>query len=421
MGRIRSFIKRPAAAAAAFLILAVGTNSAMADDAVAEVMHFWISGSENAALQAVRQAFEDRGHTWVDNPQTGNAELRQSLVHRLSIGIPPTAIQWHANSEIDDLAGLGVIANIDGVAAREDWDAILPAAIRDLITVDGSYYLAPTNIHGENWVYSSLPALELIGRAQPTDWADFVGTMDALAAAGIRPIAVGPDAWEMRILFSSILAGTLGREKFKRLMDNRDASVLDGPEALEAFRIAAKLRRYIHTFGTYENWSAASLALARGEAGFQFMGDWAKGEMQRAGARIGHEFGCQLPPGAEDIYLLVIDSFAFPPAIDSQSSELREELASTMLDRDVQTAFSASKGSLPVRLDTLAANLDACSQVSLALLHDPEALIDPAPMNFPAEMAAEYQTLTAHFMNFDDRSPEQGLADLVALIQDSSS
>lgn len=414
-------VKVASAIIAAAIFSNTSLHSASADNPAAEIMHFWVSGSESTALQSIRQAFEARGYTWVDSPQENNTTLRQTLVKRLAIGIPPTAIQWHANSEISDLANLGIIANIDDVATRENWDAILPEAVRQLITVDGSYYLAPTNIHGENWIYSSLPVLDRLGIEKPTTWPAFIDAFDRLAEAGIQPIAVGPGTWELRVMFSSILAGTLGRSNFRRLVENLDGSVLDTDGALEAFELMAKMRTYIQQDDRYDSWADASLAVAHGEAGFQFMGDWAKGEMLRDGARIGQEFACQLPPGSENTYLLVIDSFAFPPAPDLETDNLRQVLASTMLDRDVQVAFSASKGSVPVRLDTDQSELDACSQISLAQLHDPDALINPIPVGFPPAMAAEFQTIAGHYINHTNQTPQQGLAALKALMRNQSS
>ena len=58
------------AGACAAAVLLMG-SSAHADDKSVEVMHYFTSGGESAAIQALEAAFSKAGGKWVDTPVAG--------------------------------------------------------------------------------------------------------------------------------------------------------------------------------------------------------------------------------------------------------------------------------------------------------------------------------------------------------------
>jgi glucose/mannose transport system substrate-binding protein len=381
----------------------------------AEVMHFWIAGSERTALNHIRAAYEAQGGEWVDNAQDGHSALRRALIDRLSTNTPPVAVLWQSNIELRDLAELGVFGNLDAVAARENWDAVLSPAVRARVQIDGHYYMAPTNIHGSNWIFYNAPLLSRLGIAEPGTWPELLAAMRQVRAAGVRPIAIGPGDWEAQLMFTTILAGTMGREDYRQLISRQNAAALNNPGVLEAFRIFGEFRDITRRDTPYADWAAAAQAVAHGEAAFEFMGDWAKAEMMRTGAAPGREIGCMLAPGSQDALILTIDGFAFPTATTPARMAARDRLASVILNRDVQMRFATLKGTLAARADAPPLDTDRCEAIMIERLRDPAAPLEPPNAGLPSAQSGDFQIAVARFFRDPTITPQQGRDSLAAI------
>lgn len=375
-----------------------------------EVMHFWNAGSEREALNVFRDAYAARGGGWIDSALPDHASLRRAMMDRFSTGTPPEAVLWQSNIELRDLAELGLFVTLDDVARRENWDETLAPAVRARVQVNGHYYIAPTNVHGLNWIFYNTALLDRIGVGRPTTWDDVLTAMQRAEAIGVRGVAIGPGDWEGQMAFAAILAGTLGRDDYRRLMTHRDASILEKPGALEAFRIFGEFRDIALRHEPYPDWPRASHAVARGEAAFEFMGDWAKGEMMRVGAVPGRDVGCVLAPGSENALILTVDGFAFPTDPNSPNPAARRALASLLLDATSQRRFASVKGTIAARSDAMPTRPDACEITMIHLLRDPQAPLEPPNAALPSAQAGDYQIAIAGFFRDRDMTPQQGLA-----------
>ncbi|MEJ0061146.1 MAG: ABC transporter substrate-binding protein [Terricaulis sp.] len=247
-----------------------------------EVMHFWNSGSERAALNLIRDSYVAQGGEWIDNPQADHGTLRRALIDRLSTNTPPSRCCGNPMSSC-------AIWPSSACLAISTWS---PRAIigtrcsrrpcAHASQIDGHYFMAPTNIHANNWIFYNAPLLRRLGIAEPQTWDEMLAAMERIRAAGVRPVAIGPGDWEAQILFGTIFAGTLGRDDYRDLISNRNPAVIDKPGVIEAFRIFGEIRDILRRDEPYADWASAAQAVAHGDAGFEFMGDWAKG---RNGAR----------------------------------------------------------------------------------------------------------------------------------------
>ncbi|HCW68641.1 MAG TPA: carbohydrate ABC transporter substrate-binding protein, partial [Thalassospira lucentensis] len=81
-------MKKFSTAAACAAFLSVGVSAGAIHAQTAEVLHWWTSGSEQAALAEVRKAFEAKGGTWVDTPIAGGSNARAAAVNRMLGGDP---------------------------------------------------------------------------------------------------------------------------------------------------------------------------------------------------------------------------------------------------------------------------------------------------------------------------------------------
>lgn len=103
-----------------------------------------------------------------------------------------------------------------------------------------------------------------------------------------------------------------------------------------------------------------------GTAGFQLMGDWAKGEFTAAGLTAGEDYLCAAAPGTEDAFTFNIDSLTMFRMSDDAGREAQQTLARLVLEPTFQEAFNLAKGSIPARSDLDISDFDSCAQQSLA-------------------------------------------------------
>ena len=82
----------------------------------AEVIHWWTSGGEAAALKILVEAYEKTGNTWKDNPVAGGEAARMVARTRILGGDPPTSMQWQVGAPLMALAEEGQLNDIDAVA-----------------------------------------------------------------------------------------------------------------------------------------------------------------------------------------------------------------------------------------------------------------------------------------------------------------
>src|SRR6516164_11494267 len=92
----------------------------------AEVIHWWTSGGESAAVKVFADQFRAAGGTWIDTAIAGGANARTAAINRTVGGNPPTATQFNTGKQFDDLVDNDLLANVDAQAAAQNWKAVLP-------------------------------------------------------------------------------------------------------------------------------------------------------------------------------------------------------------------------------------------------------------------------------------------------------
>src|SRR5688572_8652806 len=76
------------------IVLTMLTGAARAEGSV-EVLHWWTSGGEAAALDVLKKDLESKGISWTDMPVAGGGgtEAMTVLRARVTAENPPTAVQ----------------------------------------------------------------------------------------------------------------------------------------------------------------------------------------------------------------------------------------------------------------------------------------------------------------------------------------
>ena len=90
-----------------FVPLSFTNASKAAGHMEAEVIHWWTSGGEQAAISEFAKAWEEMGNTWIDTAITGGDNARGTTVNRIIGGNPPTAAQCNVSKQFVDLVEQG--------------------------------------------------------------------------------------------------------------------------------------------------------------------------------------------------------------------------------------------------------------------------------------------------------------------------
>jgi glucose/mannose transport system substrate-binding protein len=365
----------------------------------AEVIHWWTSGGESAAVREVAQAYRAAGGTWIDSAIAGGDQSRAVTVNRIIGGNPPTAAQFNTSKQFLDIIEEDMLNDVDELALAQDWDRLLPEPIVGVIKVKGHWYAAPMNIHMQTWLWYSKAAFAKAGiRKEPASVDELFAALDKLKAAGLIPLAHGGQSWQEVILFASMLSNLGGRDLYLKVMRDRDQAAIQSDAFRKVLLAYKRLQSYVDPASPGRNWNDATALVISGRAGIQIMGDWAKGEFTNARQTAGKEYGCIPGLSADSPYLIQGDVFVFPKTDDPEAIRAQKLMARVVGQPAVQLRFSQLKGSLPVRTDLDAGRLDACAQKGMAILRDrARPLGVPEVYLTPDQNGALQDVLTAYW------------------------
>src|SRR3954466_5392155 len=145
---------RAAVAVTLSMTLAVGAcggdkpTSATKDTNQLEVMSWWTSGSEAAALDTLLAAFRQAnpGVEPVNAAVAGGAGSQAivELAKRLQAGNPPDVWQAFAGKSVQGYAARGTVRDVSSILAGGNLNAIMQPTIRQSLNHDGKPYGIPT-------------------------------------------------------------------------------------------------------------------------------------------------------------------------------------------------------------------------------------------------------------------------------------
>ena len=373
--------------------------SARAAAPTAEVIHWWTSGGESAAVKQIAQAYRNAGGVWIDTAIAGGDQSRAVTINRIVGGNPPTAAQFNTSKQFLDVIEQGMLNNVDEVATREGWDKLLPEPVVNVIKVKGHYYAVPLNIHMQTWIWYSQAAFKKAGiTKEPATMDELFAALDKLKAAGIVPLAHGGQSWQETVLFSAVLANMGGKELYLQVMRDRDQRAINSDAFRKVLLAFKRMQSYVDAGSPGRNWNDATAMLISGKGGVQVMGDWAKGEFTAAKQVAGQHYGCIPGFGPKAPYLIQGDVFVFPKTTNPSAVAAQKLLASVIVQPATQLAFSKLKGSIPVRTDVDATVLDACAQKGMAVMKDKARQVGVTEVYLtPDQNGAIQDVLTAYW------------------------
>jgi glucose/mannose transport system substrate-binding protein len=353
---------------AALVAAAFGASSlaASAADQSVEVVHWWTSGGEAAALKVLKDDMQKKGFGWKDSPVAGGGgeQARTVLRARVAAGNPPDAMQM-LGFIITDYAEEGLLGDLTPVATKEGWDKVVPAPLQKFDKYKGHWVAAPVNIHRTNWIWANKKIFDELKIAPPKTFDELLAAADKMKKAGYIPLAHGGQPWQDATIFDSAVLSAGGADFYKKALVDLDKGALGSKTMEKAFEQMQKLRTLVDPNFPGRDWNLATAMVINGKAGMQIMGDWAKGEFLKAGKKPNVDFLCFQYPGTEGMFTFNSDAFAmFKVGKEQEVGQMA--LASSIMDKNFQEQFNLVKGSIPARMDVSDANFEACGKKSMA-------------------------------------------------------
>jgi len=418
---MRKFMMTTAVAA----LTAASFGSAHAADVKeVQMLHWWTSGGEAAALNVLKGDLAKEGFAWKDVPVAGGGgdAAMTALKAMVAAGTYPTASQMLGYTVLD-YAAAGVMGDLTETAVKEGWDKSVPAALQKFSVYDGKWVAAPVNVHSVNWLWINKAVMDKIGGTQPKTFDDLIALLDKAKAAGVVPLALGGQNWQEATMFDSIVLSTGGPEFYKKAFNDLDEASLKSDTMKKSFDNLATIVKYVDPNFSGRDWNLATAMVIKGDALVQVMGDWAKGEFVAAKKTPDKDFLCYRFPGTDGSVIYNSDMFGmFNVPEDRKAAQVA--LATATLSKSFQSAFNVVKGSVPARTDVPDTAFDACGKKGIADLkaaNDGGTLFGSLAQGYgaPPAVANAYKDVVSKFVHGQIKTSDQAVEELVKAINDA--
>lgn len=411
---MKSVVSVVALVAAALL----GSTSVRAADV--EVIHWWTSGGEQAAVSVFAREFDALGgDKWVDTAIAGGENARSATLQRILGGDPPGAAQFNPGRQYEELIAGNMLLDLTDLATKENWAGFIrPASISEACLVDGHWWCVPVNIHSWNWAWASVPAFEKAGVPLPTSFDDFLAEAPKLKDAGIIPFAIGGESWQINGAFGVIQTSLLGLEKREKILKDKDLEMAKAemPAVFEKFR---QFKQFSDAGSANRNWNDTTNLVVTDQAALQIMGDWARGEFGVAGEKAGVDYACLALPIDHPTVSTGGDIFLFPKQSDPAVEAAQLKMASMMVNPQVQALFNNAKGSMPIRDDVDMSLADDCMKRGLEIIKDPANIAVDAGRWQSNDTTGQMNDLVAQFWADDTMTAEAAAEQYVTILQNA--
>src|ERR1700678_2274846 len=389
-----------------------------ADTKEVQMLHWWTSGGDAAALTVIKEYLAKEGYAWKDVPVAGGGgeAAMTTLKAMVAAGNPPTASQILGYFALD-YAEAGKLGDVTPLAEKGGWAKVIPAALQKFTTTNGKWDAVPVNIHSVNWVWINKAVMDKIGGKEPKTFDEFVALLDKAKKAGVIPLALGGQPWQEATMFDSVVMSTGGPDFYKKAFVDLDESALKSDPMKKAFDNLPKLKAYPDPNFAGRDWNLATAMVIKGDALVQVMGDWAKGEFVAAKKEAGKDFLCYRFPGTDGSVIYNTDMFAmFNVPADRKAAQLA--LADSTMSISFQSAFNVVKGSVPARMDGPDTAFDMCGKKGIADVKAANAdgkFVGSMAQNYaqPPAIAGAYHDVVTKFFHGEIKSSDAAVTELV--------
>jgi glucose/mannose transport system substrate-binding protein len=345
-----------------------GTGGAKED---LELFSWWVAPGEAEALQALKDTYTMDYPNAQVNQFTNATSASWQTVLAMNIGMPKWDVVQMSAADF----GSFMTAHPGSLLALDDYyeePSLKAAVIPDILAatkLNGHPMGIVTGVHRNFSFMYNMQIFKDHNITPPTSTADFLAACAALKAAGVNyPVATALDSWVLRFMYWEYLAGELGAQAFGDYVTHKtpvtDAAVQTGiANAVDVFHTV--MTQYVDITASKAmgyDWSKAADAIHAGSSAMMLHGDWAKGYLVHLGWTPGVDFGVSGPPGADDLFVYGVDTFALPETAPHPDSS--KHFLTVVGSKEAQVAFNKQKGSTPMRTD-VRDMLDAAGKTAL--------------------------------------------------------
>ncbi|MEA3485192.1 MAG: extracellular solute-binding protein [Candidatus Aerophobetes bacterium] len=338
------------------VIVGVGTCCYAAKPAdpkanILEIYHWWTSGSEKAAINALIGVYlEERPDvTVIQSPVAGGGGITmREVIHTLMLAREaPDSFQsypfglvpyWEAD----------MLEPIDEVWTSEVRGAV-PDVVEDMCKMpDGHYYAVPCGVQQAGVIFYNTRIFNKYGLKEPQTWDEFWAICDTLKVKGVDAIALGDkNAWPLTYIFRTITASE-GIQYYEDFINGKVTSAYNS-KLIDSLTKLDKILDYTNTDHAALTWDEAMGRVVTGKAAMSIMGDCGAGEFIAAEKEYPEDFGAFYAPGAKDIFGVSLDVFSLPGG--AQHPANARDWFKVVATKEAQSAFAGPKGFIPARAD----------------------------------------------------------------------
>ena len=330
-----------------------------------EIFSWWTGAGEKDGLAMLFQRYNQRYPqvNIVNAAVAGGAgsQAKAVLATRMQAGQPPDSFQVHAGQElIATWVRAGKMEAITTTWNSLGLDKVIPKDLKDIVSANGDVWSIPVNVHRGNALWFNLHTL---GNASPpTTMDELMTSLGAFRARGVQhPLALGSQGnWQIAMWFENGILANGGADYYNKLFKG-EGSFTDA-KVKDTLTQMAQLLGFVNPDHTTMDWDAASGLVAKGQALYTIMGDWAKGYFTNLTPAMApnQDFGVVPHPGTKGSYVTVVDTFGLPKGAPHRANAVA--WLETVASEKGQEDFNPKKGSIPARTDVPADVFDPIAQ-----------------------------------------------------------
>lgn len=380
-----------------------------------ELWHYWLSGGEKEALDALmleaRSQYPE--HTFREHGIPGSgSEIRQQIGSALMAGEPPEIFQSALGHSLKVYVDAGHLLPLDDVWAEIDGDTIFPTTLKNMVTFDGHPYGIPVNMHVINNVFYNKHVFDELGLEIPQNWDEFNELCVVLRENGVEPLAAA-GGWATYPFYAPLVS-VLGPEGYMELGEGK-VSFTD-PRMYSVFELYKEtiLSANMPGWAGY-GWTEAANPFMQGDVAMYLNGDWLVALLEQRGWVPGEDFDFFPAPGMDNVVIIEVDAFAaFKDAADIDGAKaFMKATAST----GGQAAYNSIKGAVAANLEVPASVYNSVLQRTHDRIEDlnVDGYVLPNLYNsmLPDELGQELKRQVERFaLSPDDRTLESVLTTL---------
>ncbi len=353
-------------------------------------MHLWLTPGEANALAVLSDAVKRQGVAWSEHQHpTSFLGLKADYAERLALGNPPTGTHWIASDELRELVDAGVFRLISDAPGKPGFEELLLPEVYEVVSHKGGISALPVGIHLQNHMAYNAKVFRELGLTRPESWEALLTILPRIAQAGYIPVTMSDQRWQLRFLFSAILAAKLTADEFILLVDGSSDTSFLRPKLIDSLTILDGLRPYVNPDHSDLNFGAAVDQLLDERAVISFLSDFTSPAFANDGRMM-----CASPPG--NTYVMwAFDAIALSSTDDPAQLAGQAVMIDVASSKEILQDYVARKGGVPVHVWESLDGINPCSVESVRRWENAEVKIHIGPawtqsLNIISSVVREY-------------------------------